>query len=141
MEQAHYLLNRIRAGNDAIRTKTPGDGDLDPNAINGLRLDASQTTFNASAALDSVAGAQNSIALQNYQQDAFRKLEQRRQADLLRTRPYEDQTKLADLRGQKARIDALKANATATRLARPERRQILRRSTSLLLMFPDRLPL
>jgi len=32
--------------------KTPADGDLDPNAIHGLRLDALQSFFGASAGFD-----------------------------------------------------------------------------------------
>src|SRR6266852_221891 len=51
MEQAHYLLNRLRANNDSIQTKVPTPDDLDPNAVGGLRLEAVQSTLNASAAL------------------------------------------------------------------------------------------
>ncbi|MDQ2900342.1 MAG: hypothetical protein M3Y07_11160, partial [Acidobacteriota bacterium] len=56
LEQAHYLLNRVRANNDGVRTKTPGDGDLDPNAIHGLRLDALQSFFGASAGFEQISG-------------------------------------------------------------------------------------
>src|SRR5688572_11639215 len=44
MEQAHYLLNRLRANNDSIRTKAPTEHDLDPNGVSALRLEALQTT-------------------------------------------------------------------------------------------------
>src|ERR1700689_4411382 len=61
MEQAHYLLNRLRANNDALKTGTPGPDALDPNATNGIRLDALQTVLNLSAAYNQGDAIKNQI--------------------------------------------------------------------------------
>ncbi len=111
MEQAHYLLNRLRANNDTIQTKAPSPDDLDPNAIGGIRLDALQTTLNASAALNSVAGFQNQVAVQQFGQSNARYNDLLRQTDALRTKLYSDQLRLAELKGEQERLKEIQASA------------------------------
>jgi hypothetical protein len=111
MEQAHYLLNRLRANNDSIRTKAPSPEDLDPNSVNALRMQAVQTTFNASAALDSVSGFQNQTALRQFSQSTTRHADLVRQADELRVRLYQGQLALGNLKGQQDRLKALQTAA------------------------------
>ncbi|HYL74809.1 MAG TPA: hypothetical protein VEU96_11430 [Bryobacteraceae bacterium] len=109
MEQAHYLLNRLRANNDSIQTKVPTPDDLDPNAVGGLRLEAVQSTLNASAALNSVTGVQNQTSLQQFNQSNARHDDLIRQADALRAKLYQDQLALAELKGQQDRLKAIQA--------------------------------
>ena len=109
MEQAHYLLNRLRANNDAITTKVPSAEDLDANAVNGIRLNAKQTSLGVSAAFDQTIATQNKIALQQFDQSSSRHSESQKQADRMRAQLYQDQITLADLNGQAARLTAQKS--------------------------------
>lgn len=115
MEQAHYLLNRLRANNDGIQTKAPTQDDLNPNAVNAVRLQALQTTLNASAAVNSVTGTQNQIALQQYGKNTSRHDALVSQADALQAKLYQDQLTLGNLQGEQNRLQAIQtANAAKT---------------------------
>jgi len=115
MEQAHYLLNRLRATNDGIHTKTPDQDELNPNAVNGISLEALQTTLNASGALDAVNGMQNRIALGQFSQQTMQRDALIQQADALQVKLYQDQLTLARLNGEQARLQAIQsANAAKT---------------------------
>src|SRR6185437_5461307 len=67
LEQAHYLLNKLRANRDGLQMKMPGPDDLDPNAINGMSIDALQTFLGAAATYDQIVGTTNAQALSQYQ--------------------------------------------------------------------------
>ncbi len=115
MEQAHYLLNRLRATNDGIQTKTPSADDLDPNAMNGLSLEALQTTLNAGAALNGATGLQNRVALQQFSQQQSQHDLLISQAQTLQNQLFRDQRTLANLKGQQLRLQAIQtANAAKT---------------------------
>ena len=102
IEQAHYLLNRLRATNDGIQTKTPSADDLDPNAVNGIRLEALQTTLNAGAALNEATGLQNRTALGQFSQQQSQHDLLIGQAQALQSRLFQDQLTLANLKGQQS---------------------------------------
>lgn len=61
LEQAHYLLARLRDRSLDLKTRTPDDEDLDPNAANGKRLRSLKTFFGAGVNFDQTAGLQNRL--------------------------------------------------------------------------------
>ena len=105
MEQAHYLLGRLRADNDGLRTKRPSIDDLDPNQINALRLEAIQRRLGVAASLDSVVGAQNQVVLDRFQADQEQMQSLMREADDKRKDLERGKTALADLQGSKTKLE------------------------------------
>lgn len=65
LEQAHYLLARMRDQSLDLATRMPNDEDLNPNAPNGSRLRSLRTFFGASASFDQTAGLQNKLFQDN----------------------------------------------------------------------------
>lgn len=73
LEDAHYLLARMRASNQDLRSKKPGDSDLDPNALHASRYDIVQQSFGASVDVEGGQGTLNALALQQYKGDVAKK--------------------------------------------------------------------
>ena len=113
MEQAHYLLNRVRSSNDGLRTKMPGENDLDPNAVNGLHLDAVQSFLGVSGAFDTSTAALNKIALGNFADSATRQAVFQQKVDQLQSGLFQENLKLADLKGKQKQQEA-QAEQTGT---------------------------
>lgn len=47
LEQAHYLLARMRATDQDLKNRAPSDTDLDPNATQATRLELIRSFFGA----------------------------------------------------------------------------------------------
>ena len=61
LEQAHYLLSRMRAENLQLSNRRPTQDDLDPNAANGIRIQTLKMLLDISAALDMPLGRTNKL--------------------------------------------------------------------------------
>src|SRR5687768_17265855 len=77
LEQAHYLLSRMRAQNLQLSNKAPGQDDLDPNAANGIRIQTLKMLLDISTALDTPLGATNRLI------SSDQRFNQRRRQELL----------------------------------------------------------
>jgi hypothetical protein len=75
LAQAHYLLSNMRHENRGLHATTPTGDQLNPNSINGTRLDILRTFLGISAEFSAPAGAQNRAALQGFQQSMARRQE------------------------------------------------------------------
>lgn len=77
LEQAHYLLSRMRSQNLQLSNKAPGQDDLDPNAANGIRIQTLKMLLDISATLDMPLGSTNRLI------SSDQRFNQRRRQDLL----------------------------------------------------------
>src|SRR5215204_4400895 len=59
LEQAHYLLARMHMANLDLQAKTLSDGDLDPNATHGTRIQILKQLLEVGASFDQGVGFQN----------------------------------------------------------------------------------
>jgi hypothetical protein len=75
LEQAHYLLARIRERNLGISNPALTEADLDPNAINGTHLEALRTLFEAGVSYDQGMGVTNRLNRQNLEASSTRRQE------------------------------------------------------------------
>ena len=69
--QAHYLLANMRNTNRGLRVQSPGD--LNPNSINGARMEVLRTLLGIEAQVSTPQSFQNSVAQQQFQADFARK--------------------------------------------------------------------
>ena len=67
LEQAHYLLARLRAQSLGLQSKELGTNDLDPNEINGTRLQTLKTLLGIGVGFNQTAGFQNAQATKELQ--------------------------------------------------------------------------
>src|ERR1035437_2119296 len=111
MEQAHYLLNRLRANRDGLQTKKPGEDDLNPNAMNGIRLDALQQFFGAAVSFDQIGATQNKLALGAYRTASDRRNDLIAQADTRRTMPQAQEVQVIQLTQESSILKAKAAQA------------------------------
>lgn len=99
LEQAHYLLAQMHRRNLDLKVK-PFDKDtaLDPNAINGMNVDALTTVLSLSAEFDQAIGANNKLlrGTKEYQVNRVRDLTLRR--DNLVDNSLEITRKITDLK-------------------------------------------
>lgn len=112
MEQAHYLLNRLRANRDGIQLAKPSEGDLNPNATHGIRLDAIQTFLGIAASFNQIAGTQNRLALEEYNANTGRKRELLDLADAKRRQAQAAQLESIRLQQEEALLKTQIAAAT-----------------------------
>ena len=117
MEQAHYLLGRLRLNNDALRTKSPNGDDLDPNLTNGLRLDALRSALGVAAELDNIKGAQNRQTLTREKENTARQPRLSAEADALHAEVKENETQIAKLQGKEKKVTDLIAITPTARTA------------------------
>jgi hypothetical protein len=78
LAQAHYLLAGMREADKGI---APGTLVLNPNDTNGFRFDVLRQVFGAEGGFNGVAGAQNQVEMQRFQQDATRRQTARTRLD------------------------------------------------------------
>lgn len=71
LAQAHYLLANVRNTNRALKVASPGD--LNPNSINGARMEILRTMLGVEAQFSAAQGLTNSVAQQQFQTDFARK--------------------------------------------------------------------
>ncbi len=83
LEQAHYLLARLRAESLALQSKTPTDTELNPNAVNGSRISSLTTALDIGASFDAAAGFNNDIAARNTRYNLTRRQELEARRDQL----------------------------------------------------------
>jgi len=67
LAQAHYLLANMRQVNRGLKVQSPGD--LNPNSINGARLDVLRTLLGIEAQVSTPQAFQNSVAQQQFAAD------------------------------------------------------------------------
>ena len=70
LAQAHYLLANVRNTNRALKVASPGD--LNPNSINGARMEILRTMLGVEAQFSAAQGLTNSVAQQQFQTDFAR---------------------------------------------------------------------
>jgi len=75
LEQAHYLLARIRERNLGLRNKSLDESDLDPNSINATRIDAERSLLNFGVSFDQGLGLTNKLNRQNLEFEQNRRQE------------------------------------------------------------------
>lgn len=80
LEQAHYLLARMRSRNLGIQGQELADSDLDPNETTGTRLRQLRQSLGVGVGFDAVAGMSNEI----FQEETRFKQERRQQLLTLR---------------------------------------------------------
>jgi hypothetical protein len=71
LAQAHYLLANVRNTNRALAVATPGP--LNPNSINGARMEILRTMLGIEAQFSAPDALKNSVAQQQFQTDFARK--------------------------------------------------------------------
>jgi hypothetical protein len=106
LEQAHYLLARLHSQSLGLQSKRFGADDLDPNDVNGTRLQMLKSLLGVGVGFNQAAGFQNQQATSesNFNQDRRHQLlalRDQRQAEL---GAVGDQ--LATLRIDRARLNA-----------------------------------
>ena len=97
LEQAHYLLSRMHAENDTLKTKALEGGDLDRNALHGTRVDILREALSVNAGFDQPKAVSNQIALQNYRQEAERHARLQGELDELTAESYNLSLQIAAL--------------------------------------------
>jgi hypothetical protein len=75
LEQAHYLLARMHMTNLDLRARELGDNDLDPNAVNGTRINIFKQLLEAGVTFNQGVGFQNDLITRNAQFNSNRRLE------------------------------------------------------------------
>jgi hypothetical protein len=106
LEQAHYLLARMRSQGLGLQSKPFQSNDLDPNDVNGIRLEMLKQLLGVGVGFSQAAGFQN--------QQATRELSfnQDRRHQLLAVRDQR-QTDLSSVSDQLATLNIEKARLTA----------------------------
>jgi hypothetical protein len=106
LEQAHYLLARLRSQSLLLQGKELAQGDLDPNEVNGTRIDLLKTMLGVSVGFSQAAGFQNQQATKEatFTQDRRHRLlglRDQRQAEL-----HSIDEQLANLRVERERMNS-----------------------------------
>ena len=70
LAQAHYLLANLRQGNRELQPTAP---TLNPNSVNGARLDILRTFLGVDAQFSAAQGLQNRVAQAQFETDFGRK--------------------------------------------------------------------
>src|ERR1051325_7953582 len=116
LSQAHYMLASMRERNRGL---APATLILDPNASNAYRFDVLKQIFGGDVQANGVAGANNQLLTQNFQQEAARKQSARAKLDETineRQATYDRISRIARrLTPLEIRRDAIKAIAVADR--------------------------
>jgi hypothetical protein len=97
LEQAHYLLARLRAADEGLQNAPPTPADLDPNQIQATRLQLMQSMFNAEVSFDQTAAVKNQAAVQTFRADSERKQTLRSRLDKLNSDHLEVARQLTQL--------------------------------------------
>src|SRR6267142_3510856 len=106
LEQAHYLLARLRSQSLLLQGKELAQTELDPNEVNGTRLDLLKTMLGVSVGFSQAAGFQNQQATReaNFSQERKHQLlglRDQRQAEL-----HGIDEQLANLRVERERMNS-----------------------------------
>jgi hypothetical protein len=99
LEQAHYLLARMHMTNLDLKARELADNDLDPNAVNGTRINILKQLFEAGVTFNQGVGFENDLITRNAQFNSNRRLELIADRD----RQQSDMTKLMLAHAQLAR--------------------------------------
>jgi hypothetical protein len=99
LEQAHYLLARMHMTNLDLKARELGDNDLDPNAVNGTRINVLKQLIEAGVTFNQGVGFENDLITRNAQFNSNRRLELIADRD----RQQSDMTKLMLAHAQLAR--------------------------------------
>jgi hypothetical protein len=111
LEQAHYLLNRMHDVSDSLKAKFPEPDSLDPNAVNGSRIEILRTLFSAAAEVNEPLKAKNEALLDNNRAVVSRRTDLQSRLDINRDRLDQLIVQLGQLQQEKA---SLAADASAT---------------------------
>jgi hypothetical protein len=115
LEQAHYLLARMRTQNFKMRGKELTDTELDPNDVTGTRLQSLKTALGVGVGFSQAAGFQNRLATRelNFNQQRRHQLLGLRDLRRAELRTVNDQ--LAALRVERERLNADSAATEAAK--------------------------
>jgi len=103
LEQAHYLLARMHMENLELQAKALTDSDLDPNAINGTRIQILKQLFELGVSFDQSVGFQNQRLVETARFDDTRRRQLITNRDSLRAQSMQltfDINKLTSDRSQ-----------------------------------------
>jgi hypothetical protein len=100
LEQAHYLLARMRARSIGLKTKDLGD--LDPNATHGTRLDVLKTLISGGVGFSQGVGLNNELFENNSRFGLQRRQELLGRRDVLQSQLRDVTVRLADLKVERA---------------------------------------
>lgn len=127
LAQAHYLLSHMRHENRGLHATVPSGDQLNPNSINGARLDILRTFLGISGEFSAPAGAQNRAALQGFQQAMARRQEAQNRVTLLNQQHLAVVQEISDLNFQLAQLPAPPA---ANQTEDPQTAQLRRELTA-----------
>jgi len=91
LEQAHYLLARMRRQSLDLESKTPGEQELDPNSVNISRLESLKSVLNVGVNFDQGIRFQNELLVSNARFNLKRRQDLQAKKDQLE----EDSTRVA----------------------------------------------
>ena len=122
LEQAHYLLARIRERNLGISNPALAETDLDPNAVNATTLNAMRTLFEIGASYDQGLGLTNRLNRENLEFNQTRRQELfARRASL-----FDDKSRLLAENGRlNAELRSLEENEANSDALKLKKREIL----------------
>lgn len=106
LAQAHYLLSHMRHENRSLHATPPTAAELNPNSINGARLDILRTFLGIGAEFSAPAAAQNRAALQGFQQSMARRQDAQNRASALTQQHLAVVQEISDLNFQLAQVPA-----------------------------------
>jgi hypothetical protein len=116
LEQAHYLLARMRRESIDLQSKSPTADDLDPNAVSGSRLNQLKTLFDVGVGYDASMGFNNNLLARNSQYN----LERKQSLDARRDQLYQDLDKvtgeLSTLKYQREKMNGDGSDEVAKKL-------------------------
>lgn len=109
LEQAHYLLQRMHMQNLDLRAKDLAEGELDPNAVNAVRISILKQLLDVGVSFDDAMRFQNELLTRNASFNSNRRLEliadrDRQQSDSLRL-----SREIAQLQDERTAMDADKS--------------------------------
>lgn len=120
LEQAHYLLERMHAVNHSLNSKVPDTDTLDPNAVNGSRIEVLRTLFAAGLEFNQPLEAESRAKLGNFQSSLSRRNSLQARLDEARTRRQAIAIQLATLRSDLSRLTAEPGASAELRQRRTE---------------------
>lgn len=102
LEQAHYLLARMRFQSLDLQARRLTEDDLDPNATNATRVEILRTLLGISAGFDAVSGLQNELFANNARFNLARRQELLTSRDQLLAQQSDAVARLARLNVERA---------------------------------------
>jgi hypothetical protein len=104
LEQAHYLLARMHMTNLDLQAKTLSDTDLDPNAVNGTRIEILKQLLSVGASFDQGVGFQNQRLVETARFDDARRRDLTTDLDHMRAQSMQLTFDIDRLKSERAQV-------------------------------------